>query len=237
MGHGFSELGNAIHDIPPQMLDINRQVSGYKAASAPIEEIQRNINIAKRAKNPDKKLIRHLEESLATAKEKALPKQALHYPKKVYDDIIRFNMHSNQAQDVNFRMAMFMYAKDNPEFLRAFNYGTPEEAVRRILFDYTDLSGAERDVMRKIIPFYTFTKKNLGFQIANMQKNPVKYARMIKAFNSGWDMLDLNDDELDKFKVENFWLPIPFIGEDGKYRALKTSLPLGDLGRMARRSF
>jgi len=92
------------------------------------------------------------------------------------------------------------------------------------------LSVAERDVLKKIIPFYTFTKKNLGFQLANLQKNGTKYNQMIKTFNSTWDMLDLDDNEQDRFKLENFWIPIPFIDKDGQYKAIKSSLPLGDLG-------
>lgn len=151
-------------------------------------------------------------------------------PKEYYDRLTAYNMKKNAAYDQRFRLAMYKYAKDNPNYLVKYGHNNPESAVRAALFDFQDLSVAERQVLRKFIPFYTFTKKNLAFQMNNISKNSVKYNQMIKAFNNFWDTLDLEDDEMDRFKLENFWIPIPFRDKDGKYKAIKSSLPLGDLG-------
>lgn len=46
-------------------------------------------------------------------------------------------------------------------------------------FDYDDLSRFERSVMRRVFPFYTWTRKNLPLQIEGMLENPKAYTRMM----------------------------------------------------------
>jgi hypothetical protein len=157
-------------------------------------------------------------------------KEFLAFPKDKYDSIVAWNMKKNQQQDGIFRMSMFLFARENPEFLSKFDHIDAASAVRKTLFDFQDLSMNERDVMRQIIPFYTFTKKNLAFQLGNLPNNSVRYNRMIKSFNNMWDNMELAPEEQDRFKIENFWIPVPFFDKDGKFKAIKSSLPLGDLG-------
>jgi hypothetical protein len=45
-------------------------------------------------------------------------------------------------------------------------------AVNRAMFDYGDLSEFERNVMRRLVPFYTFARKNLPYQMQWAAKNP-----------------------------------------------------------------
>ena len=49
------------------------------------------------------------------------------------------------------------------------------------LFNYGKLTEFERSVMRRIIPFYTFTKKNAEFQIKMLATNPGRVAAQLKA--------------------------------------------------------
>lgn len=151
-------------------------------------------------------------------------------PLKIYDKVIEFNFKMNERQDSIYRMAAFMWAKDNAGKVMEMGFEEPAQFVRHALFDFADLSAVEQDVFKKIIPFYTFTKKNLGFQMRNMMINPNRYNRLAKSFDSMWGMLDLSPEELDAYSVENFWIPIPFKDKDGKYHAIKASLPLGDIG-------
>jgi len=53
--------------------------------------------------------------------------------------------------------------------------------VKKYLFDYGDLSAFERDVMKRIMPFYTFMRKNLPLQIESIIKNPRKASKIVKA--------------------------------------------------------
>ena len=52
--------------------------------------------------------------------------------------------------------------------------------VNQFLFDYSDLSPFERNVMRRLFPFYTWTRKNVEQQIENLYARPGKLATQIK---------------------------------------------------------
>lgn len=159
-----------------------------------------------------------------------LPQHLLGKPKEVMDKFARFNLEKNHQIELMQRFTLFKYAKENPEWLRESNFASPAEAVRLVLYDYQDLSAVEQDVLKRIIPFYTFTKKNLGFQLQNLGKNTSRYHDLIKTYNSLWDVLDLDEDEQDTYKKESFWIPIPAM-RNGKYAAIKSTLAVGDLGQ------
>lgn len=78
---------------------------------------------------------------------------------------------------------------------RTFNFLTnlrrgfsPEEAAKRtkeFLFDYDNLSPFEKNIMRRIIPFYTWTRKNIELQGKYLVKQPGKISSMMKAQRLG----------------------------------------------------
>lgn len=45
-------------------------------------------------------------------------------------------------------------------------------SVKKTLFDYEDLTEFERRVMKRIVPFYTYTRKNTPLQLAEMVQHP-----------------------------------------------------------------
>lgn len=51
------------------------------------------------------------------------------------------------------------------------------EDVRRVLFNYNELTQAERKVFKRIIPFYGFVKNNMAFYLGTLKNNPEKIAR------------------------------------------------------------
>jgi len=64
-------------------------------------------------------------------------------------------------------------------FIDGLNKGmSPEKAgerVRYTLFDYSDLTSAEQAYMKNLMPFYTWSRKNIPFQVEQMIKQPGKY--------------------------------------------------------------
>jgi len=78
---------------------------------------------------------------------------------------------------------------------------TSAERTKQFLFDYTNLSDFEKNVMRRLIPFYTFTRKNLELQVGQLAKQPGKLATQAKIFTNVSKMVSggqLSEDETKK---------------------------------------
>jgi hypothetical protein len=83
---------------------------------------------------------------------------------------IRAGAQGNLIVENNARLAHFIDKLDKT--------GSPEEAalsVKKYLFDYGDLTPFERSKIKKVIPFYTFMRKNTPLIVENLIKNPAKF--------------------------------------------------------------
>lgn len=163
----------------------------------------------------------HLGEAKAAFKGKKVVKGS----KESIDAALQFNVELNQIVDGGYRLGYLeQLMKDGV---------SPEEAVQKVklaLFDPSDITGFEKDVVRRMIPFYTFTKKNLAYQMRNVFENPVRYKRFIRSINATWDVAGVDfDKEVQGYQKENMWIPIPLTLKDGKYLQLRTSFPVSDL--------
>lgn len=76
------------------------------------------------------------------------------------------------------------------------NTGDPISAAARtkqFLFDYGNLTPFEKNFMRRIMPFYTFTRKNLEVQVKEGLKAPGRVVTQAKIFNTVGDVLSNGD--------------------------------------------
>lgn len=87
----------------------------------------------------------------------------------------------NFVLEMNRKFGRFL--EDNAKlthFITKMRQGaSPEEAmwsVKKYLFDYADLTTFERDVMKQVIPFYTWMRKNIPLQFQAIMNNPGRYA-------------------------------------------------------------
>jgi hypothetical protein len=164
-------------------------------------------------------------EHLGEAKTAFKGKKVVKGSKESIDAALQLNVEINQIVDSGYRLGYLeQLMKD----------GVPaEEAVQKVklaLFDPSDITGFEKDVARRIIPFYTFTKKNLAYQMRNVFENPIQYKRFIRSINATWDAAGVDfDKEVQDYQKENMWIPIPLTLKDGKYLQLRTSFPVSDL--------
>lgn len=74
--------------------------------------------------------------------------------------------------------------------------------TKQFLFDYSNLTNFERNVMRRILPFYTFTRKNLELQARAIISTPGRIAAEVHGFETLGDILSggesLSDAEMEK---------------------------------------
>ncbi|MGL4774527.1 MAG: hypothetical protein ACRC2K_13280 [Clostridium sp.] len=105
--------------------------------------------------------------------------------------------------------------------------GLPEqkalELVKRALFDYSDLTDFEANVMRRIIPFYTYLKKNTALQIDAFVNNPYKYYMITRTIN---EINNANETEQERMLRPDYMKNDIALG-GGKY--LNLNLPLYDM--------
>lgn len=143
-----------------------------------------------------------------------------------YKNIFKSSQSVGEASDQVNRLALYKWARDRGM--------TPEKAaakVREVQFDYTELTPFERNIAKRVMPFYTWSRKNIPFQIQSFINDPRKYAAVNKARLNAQDVVGLNDNNVPDYMKENF--SIPFYGSEGKGKMLGLNLPLGDLTKLS----
>ena len=146
------------------------------------------------------------------------------------DGLPYLNNKMNNTMDTMARLATFIEGYRNPKFLDKLGVDNAGEAVRKILFDPTEMTDFERNVMKRIMPFYTFTKKNLAFQFDNLSRNGSQYSKLIRGYDRLLDAAtDNNSENVSDWLKDNLYIPIPSIGKDGSYKVIRGALPFGNL--------
>jgi hypothetical protein len=146
------------------------------------------------------------------------------------DGLPYLNNKLNIYSDTMARLAMFMEGSTNPMFLEKLGVADAGDAVRKALFDPNDLSEFERNVMKRFVPFYTFTKKNLVFQMDNLVNQGSKYNRLVKGYKSATDSItDGEYDNIGDFLKDNMYIPLPGLGKNGEYKMIRAQIPFGQL--------
>ncbi|HPV97940.1 MAG TPA: hypothetical protein PLZ78_08950 [Spirochaetota bacterium] len=107
-------------------------------------------------------------------------------------------------------------------------------SVKKYLFDYGDLTQFEKQVMKRLFPFYTWTRKNLPLQVESILTQPQKYLPEQKM------LMGRDQESLNKLKEQNPDLYERFPAELSRtdktrtYVPLEGILPSGDLTKMFR---
>lgn len=120
-------------------------------------------------------------------------------------------------------------------------------AVRKYLFDYNELTEAEKKVFKRVWPFYTWMRKNIPLQFEHLLTKPYKYSNVAKAIrNIGFVDPETDQErsvrpdyfnDLEAFKVplQNAFKGVPGLGkffdsDDPIY--LNPNFPFQDLNRI-----
>lgn len=112
------------------------------------------------------------------------------------------------------------------------------EMVNKHLFDYGDLSDFERNVMRRIIPFYTWTRKNIPLQYETLRDMPNYHRNIYKATMAIGDQIP-ESERVDREYINDFaknWIQMPgeVTNPDGVQEPImfNPNLPYGDLDHL-----
>jgi len=108
------------------------------------------------------------------------------------------------------------------------------QTVRKYLFDYTELTDFEKKVMRRIFPFYTWTRKNSMLQFENLLRQPRKYQAWMKGLRA---FADPETPEEVRLKPEYFnellYVKSPFTTERDKPMYISIDLPPLEFNRIS----
>lgn len=148
--------------------------------------------------------------------------------KSPFAKLSKASVNTNNLVDRYNRLALLLYANDVPEYVTKLGRKTPIGAVKFALFDPTNLSDFERNAMKRLIPFYTFTKQNLLFQADNIMRNTPRYNKLFKSLNAMYN--DLDEDNYFAYQKNNMQIPLPWADDNGNQMFLKANLPVSDLG-------
>lgn len=78
------------------------------------------------------------------------------------------------------------------------------DAARRAGFDYSRLTPFEKNIMRRLVPFYSFTRKNTELQLNTLAKNPERLGALMKAGRSAGTPQQAEDTEMPEWMRNKF---------------------------------
>jgi len=113
---------------------------------------------------------------------------------------------------------------------RGKGFQEASEHVNKFLFDYSDLAPIEQNVMKRLVPFYTWLRKNVPLQAEMITSAPQKYLPFVKAIN----MLNKGKGDMPDYAKDWVQLPYTTKDKDGKeYNIMwNNSLPYNDLSKV-----
>ena len=108
-------------------------------------------------------------------------------------------------------------------------------SVKKYLFDYTDLTDFEKNVLKRLMPFYTWTRKNIPLQLEALYKQTGKVLPVEKIrqnLYAGADKPSL--ETVPKWAREK--MPVVFgrKGNEVSYFPLESYLPFADISKVTR---
>lgn len=105
--------------------------------------------------------------------------------------------------------------------------------TKKFLFDYNDITPFEQDFMKRVMPFYTWLRKNIALQAEQIIKQPAKYAnveRVRQAIERAAP--DVDERWTPTYFPELYAIKTPIKSSKGSIMYLNPNLPFQDLNKM-----
>ena len=158
------------------------------------------------------------------------------------DDLMRSGKAPEPSTTGRLRQGASRWLQNREDVLRLSTYIggrkrglSPEQATARSSkyhFDYADLTDLERKVLRRVMPFYTFSARNIPLQFKALLTSPGKYAQyekvrqeLARAFGyaDGWE------ENLPEREQRAVPMPVVIDGKKLTFSLGPSGLPLTDL--------
>lgn len=119
------------------------------------------------------------------------------------------------------------------ELRRGSHVEAASRRVRQVLFDYDNLTAFEKRWMRRAIPFYTWTRKNIPFQMRKAIENPGRSAALmsIYAMHGDQQMIEQEMRNYPPYQSHRLGRQIGYDHEGNPLWAISYGLPIEDLAR------
>lgn len=149
----------------------------------------------------------------------------------VRNPIISGGLRTGNAIQNNANLAHFIWRlKEGDSFQEA------ARSVKKYQFDYADLSDTEREIFRRVIPFYSWTRKNVPLQIEALLTQPAKAMGVLKFKDAVESNADGYPDErlLPDWMVKSQPIRVRLNPKTKNYEyfLLDGWLPLGDIDKI-----
>lgn len=125
--------------------------------------------------------------------------------------------HVGDPLETNAKMAHFI-----DKLNKGYSPEQAAESVRKYLFDYADITEAEKKI-RAWVPFYTFARKNIVLQLENLVTNPGKMTAINKLAESTKSSMGTQEDDMPDWMKSELAIPI------GNDQYLMLGLPIAQL--------
>lgn len=142
--------------------------------------------------------------------------------------ILRAGFKGGQVLENNARLAHFI-----DRIKKGDSYEDAAASTKKYLFDYGDLSDVEREVFKRVAPFYTWSRKNIPLQVEALLTKPGK----INKVNIAKNQFHQQEEPPDEDSVPDYLKdagPI-YVGSEGETKTAKTLagyLPLMDVNKV-----
>lgn len=80
------------------------------------------------------------------------------------------------------------------------------QRTKQFLFDYSNLTKFEKTFLRRVIPFYTFTRKNLELQIKTLTTSPGRTSQQLSAIRTLGDVMAGDKLSEEEYNVLPDWI-------------------------------
>ena len=135
----------------------------------------------------------------------------------------RLNLHASEYVERQLRGTLaFDYA------MKGANKDEVLDAVYKFHFNYEDLSANERNIGKRVVPFYTWTRKNIPLQLEMLFQQPKYYAR-IGYFKNEMEQYSDQESLMPSWFNDTLSIRMPFKNPMGEQMYIQPQLPPTDL--------